>query len=86
MLTKLSILIFHKRLMDRTSTKWMQVAIDTAIVLTVLYVLGAFILFGLVSTFSDIWAIVLPQMLISKLRINRRQKIILAGVFSCSIW
>ena len=118
--TKLSILVFHKRLMTRSSHKWMQWAIHGAMILTMLYLIGAFVfltaacqptnaqwlsmdlnykqpytcvyrgivdpLFGLVSTFSDIWAIVLPQLLLRKLQINLRQKIILAVVFSCGIW
>ncbi|KAF2097809.1 hypothetical protein NA57DRAFT_56991 [Rhizodiscina lignyota] len=117
--SKMSILVFHRRLVSRTSNKYMKWAIYAAMGFTIVYLLSfvAFLTFicsptnaswkslnisynepykcayrgifdpmwGIVSVVSDVYAIVLPEILVKRLQIKLRQKLILAVLFGCGI-
>jgi len=117
--TKISILLFYRRLVDRSYSKWIQRGIYLAIGFTVVYLL-VFTLFlaffcspstaawqsldlsynktyrcadraiadplvGFVSAFSDIYAIAIPEIVVSRLKMPRRQKIVLYAVFGAGL-
>jgi hypothetical protein len=118
-LTKISILIFYRRLIERSYSRVMQWTIYIAIAFTMAYFFIFFFflvlvcnpsrasweslnigyrhayhcgsrreadpLAAIVSVFSDAYAIVLPEIAISRLNMPRGQKIVLYCIFSCGM-
>lgn len=116
-LTKLSILLFYRRLLEKSYSRLMQWAIYIALALTTVSLISfvTLVIFscspinaawkslkidykkkytclprnnadpiaGLASVISDVYALVIPQLVLRKLQIPRNQKIVLNCVFGC---
>jgi hypothetical protein len=118
-LTKVSVLLFFRRLVDRSFNKWITYAIWLAVAFTIAYFF-AFTLFlvlactpveaswkslnlmwkrpyhcvdrelvdtlvGALSVFSDLYAMLIPIYIVSKLKMQLSRKIVLYGVFCCGL-
>lgn len=118
-LSKLSVLTFQRRLLQRTHNPRYTRAIDCAIVFTVMFWLAFFLFLifsctptraawksmditydepfkcrhrnipdpmtGILSVASDIYALIIPELLIYKLRLERKTKLILYLVFGSGL-
>jgi hypothetical protein len=114
-LTKISILLFYRRLVDRSYSKNLQNLIYVAIGFTVLFFIAFFlylllvckpvdaswksldigyatpytcssrkipdIMVGVISVFSDVYALIIPEVVVYRLRVERRKKIVLFALF-----
>ena len=114
-LIKISILLFYRRLVQRTHGRLMQMSIYFAINFTIVYMIGTVVLLFVVclptpaywesldvsytkpykcinttvidplivalSVFSDFYALIIPQVVIWKLKMARREKLMLYGIF-----
>jgi hypothetical protein len=118
-LTKVSVLLFFRRLVDRSYSKWITYAIWLAVAFTIAYFF-AFTLFlifactptqaswksldltwkkpyhcvdrevvdtlvGSLSVFSDLYAMLIPIYIVSKLKMQMSRKIVLYIVFCCGL-
>ena len=118
-LIKISILLFYRRLVQRTTSRWMQMAIYFAISFTIIYMTGTVILLFIVclptssywesldisytkpykcvnttvidplivalSVFTDAYSLIIPQVVIRPLKMARREKWMLYGVFASGL-
>jgi hypothetical protein len=118
-LTKISILLFYRRLIERAYSRAMQLTIYIAIALTVAYfiIFYSFLIFvcnpsravweslnisyrepyqcinrreadplaGIISVVSDAYALIIPEVIISRLKMPTGQKIVLYCIFSCGV-
>lgn len=114
-LTKISILLFYRRLVDRSYSERIQRVVYGLIALTVAYFVGflAFLLFscepinsnwlsldiayavpyqcisrritdtmaGVISVISDAYVLVIPELVVYRLKMQRRRKIVLFALF-----
>lgn len=117
--TKISILLFYRRLVDRSYSKWIQWSIYIAIGFTMVYLLAISLflatfcsptasawqsldlnyskafrcadravvdpLVGVISAFSDIYAIALPELVVYRLKMPRKQKLVLYAIFGAGL-
>ena len=115
-LIKISILLFYRRLVQRTHSRLMQIAIYVAISFTIFYMVATVILLFVVclptssywesldvsytkpykcinttiidplivalSVFSDFYSLIIPQVVIRRLKMARREKWMLYGIFA----
>ncbi|KAF2419045.1 hypothetical protein EJ08DRAFT_44725 [Tothia fuscella] len=118
-LTKVSILLFYRRIMERSYSRTIQWAIYVAIASTVIYFFAFFTILvfactpvdsawksmnllyrkpyhcvnrremdalaGVFSVVSDAYALAIPQIVISKLQMQRKQKVVLYCIFSSGL-
>ncbi|KAF2427553.1 hypothetical protein EJ08DRAFT_637272 [Tothia fuscella] len=80
-LTKISVLLFFRRLIDRSYSPWITIGVkyhcaDRNIV---------DVLVGALSVFSDLYSMVIPVYIVSKVKIERKQKMVLYAVFCCGL-
>jgi hypothetical protein len=120
-LTKISVLLFFRRLIDHSSSSHITIAVWAAIAFTIAYYF-AFALFlvfachpvkaswkslniawglrnkyqcvdrryvdplvGVLSVFSDLYSMAIPVYIVSKLKMEKKKKLVLYGVFCCGL-
>jgi hypothetical protein len=118
-LTKISVLLFFRRLIDRSHSPWISKAIWGAIAFTVAYFFAFFFflvfacdpvnaawrslnitwtgkyqcadrhivdpLNGVFSVFSDIYSLIIPILIVSRLTMPSNRKVLLHGIFCCGL-
>lgn len=118
-LTKISVLLFFRRLIDGSYSRWVSRAIWFAVAFTIAYFVSFFLflvfvckpveaswksldltwttkyscatrsvpdeMVGILSVFSDIYSMVIPVYVVSKLKMPRGNKIVLYVVFCCGL-
>jgi len=115
-LIKISILLFYRRLVQRTHSRFMQMAIYVAINFTIIYMLATVVILFVVclptssywesldvsynkpykcintsiidplivalSVFSDFYSLIIPQVVIRRLKMATREKLMLYIIFA----